>query len=191
VENVCDAHFEAQPAMTAVNQNSHDVSRMYPWQRKRLIMTNSYNLIREWKQPGRGSAFFCRRQVTEMFGKRRQNSTSTSTSLPYEKSDVAGVDNENDTNLLIRVPAPSNATQGRDNSSIPQSLNPSIPQSLNPSIPQFLNSSIPQFPNSPSFCLFWLPFLLPLVLPFLIAVSQSKITVQYNIANRMSKVSGG
>jgi len=37
-----------------------------------------------------------------------------------ENPDVAGVGNENDTNMLIRVPAHSNATQGRDNPSIPQ-----------------------------------------------------------------------
>src|SRR5208283_1212014 len=69
----------------------------------------------------------------------------------YEKSDVAGVGNERDTNMLIRVPAPSNVLNSSIpqflNSSIPQSLNSSIPQFLNPSIHQFLNSSIPQFLN--------------------------------------------
>jgi hypothetical protein len=52
----------------------------------------------------------------------------------YEKSDEAGVGNEKDNNMLIRVPAPSNVP------------NP-FPQSL----------------NSPSFCRFWSPFLLPLL----------------------------
>ncbi len=30
-------------AMTAENKNSHNVSRMFPWQRKRLMMTHSYD----------------------------------------------------------------------------------------------------------------------------------------------------
>ena len=43
VENVCGAHFVAQPGYDGSKKNSHDVSRMYPWQRKRLMMTHSYN----------------------------------------------------------------------------------------------------------------------------------------------------
>ncbi|MFZ0932485.1 MAG: hypothetical protein WAN11_28055 [Syntrophobacteraceae bacterium] len=41
-------------------------------------------LIRDGNSPAGAAVFFCRRQAAEMFGKRRQNSTSTSTSLPTD-----------------------------------------------------------------------------------------------------------
>jgi hypothetical protein len=43
VENVCGAHFEAQWGYDGSQKISHDVSMMFPWQRKRLMMTHSYN----------------------------------------------------------------------------------------------------------------------------------------------------
>ncbi len=43
LENVCSAHFEAQPGYDGSNKNFQKVSRMFPWRRERLMMTHSYN----------------------------------------------------------------------------------------------------------------------------------------------------
>ncbi len=48
VGNIAGPHFAACLRSESI-KNSHGVSKMFPWQRKRLMMTCFY----DWKQPGR------------------------------------------------------------------------------------------------------------------------------------------